>query len=789
MVAFHALDMREVVASYLAAPVYPASLQEPDWSVVGTATKDVGLLPNLLLVVFAYGLQFSVLLLLVLLSVLWARHNVFFLARTFQRRRVPDAEADSFIVIDLDDPNHCFGFRKANEAFNTQVLYLTITGLGLLFTRFVHVSEVQTAAIYDALSSLAGVERLLQGHTLATLFPDIGQVVVSVCWLASLAVVAMPALVKLLPRMPFSGSQLAQHSIVTYLREFLPASRWPYAREPAVEEVNHLAARFAESAFWPTGNNRAAQLFFFSFWVFLVILFPLAPREGRGFVFAGFYVALAFLALAATVGAFQALRWSLAYIDARLVQPPVAMSPAPGTQVPSSARAPGVAPSAEGTRGSPHPRLDTSDVLEPGVPVGPGARLGDFEIVRHLASGGMGAVYLARDTVLGRAVALKVLPRQFGSDSERLKRFEKEARVLARLNHPNIATIYAFGQERSTSFLAMELVDGTTLADRIAAGPLPVDEALEVAIEIAAALKQAHERGIVHRDLKPSNIMLTKSGSKLLDFGLAKGLPSRLADRGTEATASLLTSPGEIPGTLRFMSPEQLQGQDIDQRSDIFSFGTVLFEMVTARRAFPGESTAAVIGEILYESPPDLSSLGYELPAGLGGIVRRCLMKKPASRFQDAGELRAALRALPAGAATPAVPLAGGGRVAVLPFLWPAGSADQQMLAEGIAEELTARLSLADVGPVVTSQLAFVFRGAGIDLEEVRRKLGARLVVQGSVRGAGDRIRTSVRLVDTLSGRQLWASSFDQTLGDPFQLQEQLAEQILAALLAELQKR
>jgi TolB-like protein len=237
------------------------------------------------------------------------------------------------------------------------------------------------------------------------------------------------------------------------------------------------------------------------------------------------------------------------------------------------------------------------------------------------------------------------------------------------------------------------------------------------------------------------------------------------------------------------MSPEQLQGHDIDQRSDIFSFGTVLFEMVTARRAFPGESKAAVIGEILHEDPPDLSSLSYELPAGLGDIVRRCLMKKPASRFQDVGELRAALRALQAGAATPAVPLAAGCRVAVLPFLWPSGSADQQMLAEGIAEELTARLSLTDAGPVVTSQLAFVYRGAGINLEEVRRELGARLVVQGSVRGAGDRIRTSVRLVDTLSGQQLWASSFDQTLRDPFQLQEQLAEQILAALLAELQKR
>ncbi len=245
-------------------------------------------------------MQFSVALLLVLLSVLLARHNVFFLARTFQRRRVPEAEADAFIVIDLDDPNRCFGFRKANEAFNTQVLYLTIVGLGILTTRFANVSAAQTAAMYATLSSPAGVEGLLKGRAFNKLFPDIGQIIVSVCWLVSLGIIALPALVKLLPRMPFTGGQTVQRSIVTYLREFLPKSFWPYAQEPTVEEVNLLAARFAESAFWPTGNNRAAPLFFLSFWVLLVMLFPLAPEEGRSFVFVGFYLALGLLALTAT---------------------------------------------------------------------------------------------------------------------------------------------------------------------------------------------------------------------------------------------------------------------------------------------------------------------------------------------------------------------------------------------------------------------------------------------------------------------------------------------------------
>ncbi len=292
-------------------------------------------------------------------------------------------------------------------------------------------------------------------------------------------------------------------------------------------------------------------------------------------------------------------------------------------------------------------RLGASDVTETlEAPIGPGYRLGDFEIDRHLASGGMGAVYQAQDTVLGRPVALKVLPREFGSDSNRLKRFEQEAKVLARLNHPNIATLYAFGHEDGMSFLAMELVDGITLADRIAAGALLLDESLRVAIEITGALQQAHARGIVHRDLKPENIMLTESGSKLLDFGLATGFPFEIADSGDHVTVSVLTSQGEILGTLRYMSPEQLQSRGVDQRSDVFSFGAVLFEMVTGQKAFPGESQATIIGQILHTDPLDRPSLSPGLSPGLEDIVRRCLTKKPASRFQNMGELRAALRAL-----------------------------------------------------------------------------------------------------------------------------------------------
>ncbi len=304
LVLFHIADMWEVVSVLVGGSVDPAAIREPDWTVLAAVLPGVSAGANLLLVLFAYTVQFTLLLIMVQLVVLVLRHNLFFLGRTYQARRVPAHEEHGYVVVDLDDPNRCFGFRRANEAFNTQVLCLTLSGIGLLFSRFANLSGLQTAAVYEALTQGS----VLTSESVRGLFPDIGQVVVSTAWLASMAVIALPALVKLLPRMPFTGGKPAQRSIVTYLREFFPASVWPWDEEPSVEKINALAGRFAENSFWPTGNNRAAQLFFFSFWVFLVLLFPLGPQDGRGLVFAAFHLALVLLALGMTAATFQALR-------------------------------------------------------------------------------------------------------------------------------------------------------------------------------------------------------------------------------------------------------------------------------------------------------------------------------------------------------------------------------------------------------------------------------------------------------------------------------------------------
>ncbi len=333
------------------------------------------------------------------------------------------------------------------------------------------------------------------------------------------------------------------------------------------------------------------------------------------------------------------------------------------------------------------------------VEVGPGSRLGEFEVVSHLASGGMGAVYRATDTKLGRDVALKVLPREFGEDAERLARFEQEAKVLAQLNHPNIATLYSFGQEADVRYLAMELVDGQTLSERLEDGLLPAEDTLRIAREIAAALQQAHRRGIIHRDLKPANVMLTAEGSKLLDFGLAKGLGvAGMNDATALDTATALTTQGTILGTLYYMSPEQLQARAVDVRSDIFSFGAVVYEMASGLRAFPGESQATVIGSILHADPSPIPPLQLELPRGLNKIVERCLRKDPEARWPDIDSVLEALEALEADHTAARTDVSG--RVVVLPFLSADPDPEQQTLAHGIAEELTARLGTATRCPL-----------------------------------------------------------------------------------------
>ena len=279
-----------------------------------------------------------------------------------------------------------------------------------------------------------------------------------------------------------------------------------------------------------------------------------------------------------------------------------------------------------------------------------GTRLGPYEVIAPIGAGGMGEVYSAKDTRLDRTVALKILPLHLADTPEVRQRFEREARAVSSLNHPNICALYDIGQQDGTDFLVMEYLEGQTLAKRIEQGPMPTPELLRVAIQVCEALEKAHRQGVIHRDLKPGNVMLTKAGAKLLDFGLAKGAAPAVTDMSSSPTVTQplpgssrgnqLTVQGTIVGTLQYMPPEQLEGGEADARSDIFSFGATLYEMATGQKAFPAKSQASLIAEILKAQPRPISELQPLVPPALERIVSTCLSKDPDDRWQSAGDLK-----------------------------------------------------------------------------------------------------------------------------------------------------
>ena len=278
------------------------------------------------------------------------------------------------------------------------------------------------------------------------------------------------------------------------------------------------------------------------------------------------------------------------------------------------------------------------------MPLSPGTTLGPYQVTAKVGEGGMGEVYKARDTRLDRTVAIKVLPEHVAADPDLKQRFEREAKTVAALSHPHICPVFDVGEQDGVTFLVMEYLEGETLAQRLTKGALPLDQALQIAIEIADALDKAHRQGIVHRDLKPGNIMLTKAGAKLLDFGLAKlHKPGTVGAEGFSAATTQsepLTGRGTILGTLPYMAPEQLEGKEVESRTDIFAFGTVVYEMVTGKRAFRGTSQASLIGAILKDHPVAISSLQPITPHALDRLVTTCLAKDPDDRWQSAGDLR-----------------------------------------------------------------------------------------------------------------------------------------------------
>ena len=422
--------------------------------------------------------------------------------------------------------------------------------------------------------------------------------------------------------------------------------------------------------------------------------------------------------------------------------------------------------------------------------VSPGTRLGPYEILAPLGAGGMGEVYRARDRRLDRDVAVKVLPEAVAADPGALARFEREAKAVAALSHPNILAIHDLGSEGDIRYAVMELLEGRTLREHLEGGTVTPHRAAEYAIQIAQGLAAAHEKGILHRDLKPENVFVTRDGHvKILDFGLAKAVALG-ADGTGMMTASEGTEPGTILGTIGYMSPEQVRGQTVDGRSDVFSFGAVFFEMLAGRRAFRAESAVETMNAILTEEP-DFSGAGKSVPAGLERVARRCLEKDPAHRFQNARDLGFAIEAvsgLSTAEAAPAAaePPAGRRSIAVLLFKDLARNSENAHLGLGLADATITELATVKSLLVRPTAAILRYEGRTVDPQQAGRELAVDAVVDGSFQRAGSRLRVTVQLVRTSDGRSLWGSKIDTTLDDIFEMQDQVSRKIAEALQVEL---
>jgi TolB-like protein len=418
-----------------------------------------------------------------------------------------------------------------------------------------------------------------------------------------------------------------------------------------------------------------------------------------------------------------------------------------------------------------------------------GRALSHYRITAAIGAGGMGEVYRATDTKLGREVALKVLPAGMELDPARLGRFQREARAIAALNHPHIVTIFSVEEAEGVHFLTMELVEGQALGQLIPAGEMPVARLVEIGAELADALSAAHAKGIVHRDLKPANVMLTSDGRvKVLDFGLAKELRAENSDDPTLTSAADRTKAGVVMGTPAYMSPEQIEGRTIDHRTDIFSLGVMLYEMAGGTRPFQGRSWAELAAAILRDTPRPLGEIRAELPGALGRVVQRCIEKRAEDRFASATEVGEALRRVQREGATretattdsralekqTTIELAvqpGAARaedgfwVAVLTFKYSGANAEVTALADGLTEDIVTGLSRFSYLKVIARSSTLRYASEMVDVRSAGKQLGARYVLEGSLRQAGTRLRIAAQLVDAASGAHLWAETYDY----PFQ--------------------
>lgn len=463
-----------------------------------------------------------------------------------------------------------------------------------------------------------------------------------------------------------------------------------------------------------------------------------------------------------------------------------------------------------------------------------GTRLGPYEVVSSIGKGGMGEVYRARDPRLDREVAIKVLSSEI-ADASQLRRFEQEARAAGALNHPNVLVVYDIGTHQGTPYVVSELLEGQTLRTLLVDGKLTSTRTHDIALQFARGLAAAHDKGIVHRDLKPENIFVTSDGrAKVLDFGLAKLMPSKLPVHEDDRTKTAATAPGMVLGTVGYMSPEQVRGESVDQRSDVFSFGAVLYEMLSGRRAFRRETAVETMNAILNEDPPELSDTGGTIPSGLERIVRRCLEKHADDRFHSARELAIAVEAMSSGASpndapqvdTPGtvpsqrsaqrkrrtvlvaaalVALSAAGlywrffgtdvqpptatavaSLAVLPFENVGADPDTEYLSDGVAETLINSLARLSDLKVTARTLSFRFKGTDVDPLQAGRELGVDAVLTGRVSLQADTLAVGAELVHVDDGTQLWGQRYDRRAGDLPLVQRTIASEIAGRLRAEL---